>query len=452
MNKRLISLGMSLMLLVVFSACSQEQAPQQRGAVAATTGQYDDEKDFKVKIIDNGKAVEIVGYEGTKKEVRIPPTIQNLPVTVIGDNAFREKNLMAVTIPHGVTTIGNRAFQINQLNSVTIPDSVTSIGKSAFQINQLNSATIPNSVTAIGERAFSGNYLTSVAIPDGVVDIAEGTFGWNLLASVIIPKGVTSIGKGAFWRNRLTSVTIPNSVTVIGDSAFQENELTSITIPDSVTVIGDSAFLVNELTSITIGANVTLGTTLPVFDNFDPFYKHNESKGGTYTCKDGHWSIYDAEKDLHVRITGTEEGFLIKIIDDGKAIRIVGYAGTKEAVRIPPRIRNLPVTEIGDYAFRGENLTGFTVPDSVRAIGRGAFMINHLTDITIPNGVTSIGSGAFWENKITSITIGANVKLGIGEKVPAFNHRFDDFYGKNNSKAGTYIYRDGRWNEIRNGE
>ena len=405
MNRKLLPLGLALLLLAVLCACSQERSPQQHGAVAATTGQYDEEKDFEVKIIDNGKAVAIVRYAGIKKEVRIPPAIQNLPVTVIGYEAFAENQLTRVTIPNSVTIIRDWAFQRNELTQVAIPNSVTSIGEGAFGINQLTSVAIPNSVTSIGDHAFAGN--------------------------------------------QLTSVTIPSSVTSIGKATFVNNQLTSVTIPDRVTAIREGAFAINHLTSITIGANVTLGTTSPAFNNFDPFYEHNGSKGGTYTHKDGHWSIYDAEKDLQVKITGTEEGFLIKIIDNGKAIRIIGYAGTNEALRIPPRIQNLPVTEIGIHAFWRKNLTGFTIPDSVTTIGGGAFAVNRLTSITIPNGVTSIGDRAFWENKITSITIGANVKLGIEKQFPAVDHGFDDFYGKNNSKSGTYTYTGGRWDEIR---
>jgi len=63
--------------------------------------QYDSEKDFQ---IDWDTKVEggliIKKYIGTKKEVSIPPSIQNKPVTGIS-GAFKDnKNITKVTIPN----------------------------------------------------------------------------------------------------------------------------------------------------------------------------------------------------------------------------------------------------------------------------------------------------------------------------------------------------------------
>ena len=52
----------------------------------------------------------ITGYIGTSKVVDIPPSINNVAVTRIGDRVFRGKLLTSVTIPNSVTSIGNNAF------------------------------------------------------------------------------------------------------------------------------------------------------------------------------------------------------------------------------------------------------------------------------------------------------------------------------------------------------
>ena len=56
------------------------------------------------------------------------------------------------------------------------------------------------------------------------------------------------------------------------------------------------------------------------------------------------------------------------------------------------------ITEIGAYAFNGNQLTSITIPNSVTTIGDFAFYWNKLTSVTIPNSVTSIGHNAFGSN------------------------------------------------------
>jgi len=89
--------------------------------------QYDNESDFKV--MRKKDAITIITYLGSKTEVRIPPRIQNLPVTSIWENAFRDrKSLTAITIPDGVTSIGSAAFcGCTRLVTIAIPNSVTII-------------------------------------------------------------------------------------------------------------------------------------------------------------------------------------------------------------------------------------------------------------------------------------------------------------------------------------
>jgi len=92
--------------------------------IAAAASLFAPEEDFVVNLIRDGSAVEIIGYTGRSTELRIPPYIQNLPVAVIGDGAFRNRGLTAVTIPGNVTHIGESAFRHNQLKSVVVPERV----------------------------------------------------------------------------------------------------------------------------------------------------------------------------------------------------------------------------------------------------------------------------------------------------------------------------------------
>ena len=205
-------------------------------------------------ILDNSRTILFKWYnsEITEVDMQSDPELKN--VTIIANEAFRNRSLKSIVLPNHLTKIGYNAFANNQLTSVNIPNSVTNISNLAFAYNQLTSVNIPNSVTSIGQSTFAYNQLTSVNIPNSVTSIGDLTFHKNNLTSVNIPNSVTSIGTQAFAYNQLTSVNIPNSVTSIGRQAFFNNNLTSITIPKSVTSIGDIAFHKNNLTSVTIHA------------------------------------------------------------------------------------------------------------------------------------------------------------------------------------------------------
>ena len=194
-------------------------------------------------ILDNSRTILLKWYnsEITDVDMQSDPELKN--VTIIANEAFRNRSLKSIILPNNLTKIGNSAFSNNQLTSVTIPNSVTSIGQGAFSNNQLTSVTIPNRVTSIGKNTFYRNQLTSVTIPNSVTSIGERAFYNNNLTSVTIPNSVTSIGQSAFESNQLTSITIPNSVTSIGERAFSSNQLTSVTIhavnPPAITTVGN---------------------------------------------------------------------------------------------------------------------------------------------------------------------------------------------------------------------
>ena len=105
----------------------------------------------------NGGAITITGYTGPGGTVTIPGTINGLPVTGIGADAFSlNKSLTSVTIPNSVTDIGVGAFDLcSSMTSVTIGTNVANVESEAFQFcSSLTSVIIPGSVTNIGSGAF----------------------------------------------------------------------------------------------------------------------------------------------------------------------------------------------------------------------------------------------------------------------------------------------------------
>ena len=290
------------LLAAVITACNDEDGTQTvKPGGEGQTGEELPDGGLVFELASDGESYAVADYTGTSTEVEIPSVHEGLPVTSIGQYAFRGcSGLTSVIIPDTVTRIGDFAFEdCSSLTSVTIPNSVTSIGWSAFSgcsgltsvyitdlvawcgiefggsyANPLSYAhnlylngelgtelVIPDGMTSIGQYAFSGCTAEIVWGDDpGITEIGEYAFYGYKGTSITIPDSVASIGPYAFaYCTELTSVTIPNGVTSIGDSAFSGcRGLTSVTIPDRVTGIGDSAFYCcYGLTSVTIGDSVT---------------------------------------------------------------------------------------------------------------------------------------------------------------------------------------------------
>jgi len=115
---------------------------------------------------------------------------------------------------------------------------------------------------------------------------------------------------------------------------------------------------------------------------------------------------YDDEKD-----------FTVEIISGGNSVRITRYAGKSTELKIPPRIGDRPVTEIGERVFTKKGLTS----------------------VVIPEGVIFIGNMAFAENPISSISIGANVYITNNAfDGSVYNPSFVGFYNTQGRKAAIY--------------
>jgi hypothetical protein len=204
------------------------------------------EADFTVELTADSTGVVIKRYTGNVAAVKIPATIQGMPVREIGENAFfRNKIITSVVIPEGVTKIGRMAFFQNfynegHLSSVTLPEGLIEIGAQAFFSCPLTAITLPESLSALGSRAFSGernpSKITAVTIPAGLTNIDEGAFAeCNNLKTVIVSEGITEIPVRMFADcNALTTLTLPSTLTRIRTNAFYKTALTTVTIPETV--------------------------------------------------------------------------------------------------------------------------------------------------------------------------------------------------------------------------
>ena len=160
----------------------------------------------------------ITKYTGSQRIVIIPDTINDITVTGIGENVFKNNaRMITVSIPDTVTYIGSSAFEgCTNLVGVTIPDGVANVNSNTFyKCSNLKDVSFGENVTIIGNSAFSNcGSLESIEIPDSVTEIGIWAFGnCSELVEVKLSKHLKKMEYCAFGNcNKLTEVEIPKSL------------------------------------------------------------------------------------------------------------------------------------------------------------------------------------------------------------------------------------------------
>ena len=195
-------------------------------------------------------------------------------ITHIGDNAFREMQLMYSTleIPEGVTYIGDWALGYNDYNGVelVLPLSLDTICDFAFANCAYKCEfTLSDKIKYLGKNlSYNGNgpgacnFYGAFSVPSQLKVINEGVFialgsEGSLTGNIEIPQGVTEIGDFAFYdmsfANRL-DLRFPQGINRIGQAAFVRARLKSLHFNDDLEEIGREAFY---------DANIPFQITLP---------------------------------------------------------------------------------------------------------------------------------------------------------------------------------------------
>lgn len=209
--------------------------------------------------------IRITGYLGADSKVTVPSTLNGLPVTAIGDKAFKGcAELQKISLPSSLRVIGNNAFQdCRALFAISMP-RVLSIGNYAFYgCASLQKVYLPEVLTEIGEYAFAScQNLSYVTIPGNVYAVPKCAFmGCASLCSVTFRPGVTEIGNTAFYNcTSLREISFPETLLQIGEHAFSKcGALESVTFPESLERVKGYAFeKCGKLVSVTVPGNTSV--------------------------------------------------------------------------------------------------------------------------------------------------------------------------------------------------
>lgn len=322
--------------------------------------------DFTYEILEDG--VRITGYIGGESVVIIPETVEDKPVTVIAERAFKGMgNLKAISVPDSVEVIGIGAFEgCKSLTSLrtpvytchTAPYFGALFGASSHDANGgAVPATLSMLVLTRGEQ-----------IPDYTFYACRG------LEVVSLPETLTELGDFAFYGcQSLTYIPMAHTVlTTVGDHALANcAALLSLELPTSVQRLG-AAMLegCGKLETLTIPfvGGCTADTPLTAEEE----------------------SAIETGDRLHPAL---ETGYLGYLFGAASYTFTAGYLpASLIRVTLTEGCRDIPANAF----FECASVREFILPEGVTSIGHRAFYgCESLATITVPSSVAHIGDDAF---------------------------------------------------------
>ena len=379
-----------------------------------TPGVVDGELSLYTTYYTSGLSFEdggVTGYTGSSQQVIVPDVNEHMPISYVGEGAFRAQNVTSVTLPDSIRQVSDYAFYDCQyLATVNLTANVTSVGEYAFAnakrlesygtigataipegcflgCAQLNEVVLPENTRTIGAQAFADcTSLTQIALPDTVTSVGAQAFdGCSLLENVALSASLTSLGEDAFANcPALTAVTVPEEntrFTLEDGNLYSGTQLvryfagekgeTSFTLPAGKRSVAAYAFEnAPAITSVTFPVGTTLAAgALIGLDALESLTLPALDFGGN-----GYLAAAFGAREAE---TGGTSSFYIP--------------ATLAAV-----VFNTDVGSLADYAFYGATgLSSVTGMDSVTSIGNGAFAYTSVAAFEIPAGVRSFGSRVF---------------------------------------------------------
>jgi len=280
-------------------------------------------KCFSFKQLSDG-TYSITNYDVAKcgKEVDVPSSIDNKIVSIIDENAFRNKGITSVILYYGITELKNGAFQNNKITDLKLASSIKTIGPHAFMTNS----------------------LTEIDLPDGLVTISEWAFAYNKLNSVRFPTTLKTIGSYAFYGNNLTDIEL-NSNPALGGAAFSNNKMS-----ETAGIIYKVKNGATDYTTIIGYGGESKDVVIPALKN--GVAPKVIASNAFASCGLNSVQIPDSVTDIQ---------------------SAAFYANNLKQVKLPTNLKT-----IGAEAFRNNFLSSIEIPNSVTSIGRAAFVYNCL--------------------------------------------------------------------------
>ena len=349
-------------------------------------GNLTTEDGLTYRIYSEESYAEITGYNGNGKNLIIPESLDGVPVTSIGQQAF---------------------VNCTTLESVEIPDSITRMGYWAFSgCSNLKQVKLSKNLKSINMDCFSEcSSLESIVVPEGVTQLAPGAFmHCTDLKKIELPSTLEGIYEHAFARCiNLTQITIPEKVNVIAYGAFLGCDNLKNIYYTGTKEQWNKIKIVKNDNDILKTATIHYGFTEPEPSNpqpSNPSTPDNSSKNNSVSViKQG--DIVTVQNGKY-RITGTGPA---KTAEYKKS-----DLKTQTTVKVPATVtinkEVYKVTSIAKNCFKGnKKLKTITISENIKTIGANAF-----------SGCKNLKKIKIASTSLTKKSVGKNVFKGIYKK------------------------------------
>lgn len=343
---------------------------------------------------------------------------------------YNQYTLSSVEVTYKNTAYNSYSGYISIPSSINVNGktyAVIRIGDYAFKnCTGVTGVSLPSSISSIGTDGFAGSGLVNANFPNSLTEVGASAFmDCKSLKNVTFGTGLTEISPFMFIRcTALEYIAIPNSITRIRYDAFQDcSSLKTVSIGTGITAIEHHAFAqCSALKWVTCLAPTPPSVTSTTFLDcnqsnvglFVTYRSINAYKNANY-WKDFKFvvSAYDFYSNgiyYSIRSSNT----VAVTYRDGDYDTYSGNIGIPSTVAFGGT--TYTVTTIGQNAFRGERVTGVTIPSTVTAIEERAFwMQQSMGNVSLPSNLTTIETYAFcWCSNMTSVTIPNSVTT-LGE-------------------------------------
>ena len=376
----------------------------------------------------------------------------NIPssVMIIYDSAFQSVDtLETVSFAEGsqLWKIQTRAFyNCTKLASINLPESLEIIGWNEFSgCTGIGTLTIPSNVHTIEENAFeywTDSQTINIKHPDFSsqnIYPSEWDIGWaHGCEAIILDANGNEVDVEAISSEPSTPEE-PDTEPSTPEEPDPDTGTPGTEYTVTYHVLVDGASADESIYSSLPAAEVKLYEETIEEPSFTLLDDTNYALVGWSTDSDEYTDVefpytVKGETNLYaVLATKTEDGYRLKTnrgvlyftydaTTDGYSVSSKEREYPSGALVIPGSIGGTPVTKIADEAFGNSdliypvdsrpNITGITIPDSVKEIGSYAFAFLKAASITIPSSVEHLGDNAFYFcQSLASIEFAKNSKL-----------------------------------------